>query len=620
MKTLTPLLIFGLLPPSKSFAATTTVQTACALADSFSVTIVINDIAPPTDRFQSDTVVSVIRLRDLKADADSYKDYKRLYILGDTYESLFALELYQQAPGPIMAPDTRITRLLKSYYECQETWPENYATWLTETLHNEGAIIARALVHHGRFAEEIIREFPDYGGSVTGIQPITAIIRGKDIIGINSLMSTPQVDAAKRETYRQNHRVSDGEILVLWTEGGAAIKAVETLQALNNNAAKKLRFKQVTQTEEHLAELVTAADILLITQDTTECPPMAQLGLALGKAIVTSTQLWAQNLPNNCCIQLPHTGAHHQMVAAIAALAFDHPLRNWYSQNINQNEAKTHIKAQKERVYKCLEKEQVPLEISPIKKIPKSLLPRSKKTLNPGPSRSVALIGAVPPKALVNKLFPEVDWETSPRFATAETKAILCADQPSHADNKLALLGYDSPLIKTRGATHESEGETWPEVRTDLKETAEALCFGCMVEGAISADALIASAKTNYSLHLLFHASDSLKVLTHYEESCGMFWRLDPIRHQIDCMMIAGLGGRYRINLETKNHAIMISDSRQSSAITMDKPATLYADSQGILVFTLSSLNHETFAPQPYQALIKTLAESILNLEWLDHG
>ncbi len=669
-----PLLVFGTLAPTLNDAAVVCAHTAQTLCHTYDVTIVLDNMAPPATVFEGHQHIETIHLRDLIANQASYAAHKRLYILGDTSLSLFALEMYLLAPGPVILANGTAGRLIRDYHAVQPDWPKNYGMFLAENLGSEGETLAHGLLHHRRFSESLLREFPafDQTQTLATANTFEALIRASDVTAPPSLVQTvnfrgksPQKIATKdwreiRGKAREKLGVTGQNTLVLWTNEGAAAKAVETFAALQHDQENPVHFLCVSQTEDDLSSLVAAADALLIsTQHTcSDMPPLAAYGALMHKPMITCGQMWAKALSEACCITLAHKDALHGMVSAIGAIALDSALVTYYSENLKNAGFPQLFDQKTQQLTNRLKQPQTPLACLKAKAHQGAHTPahapdtasKHPQILAPGPARSVALIGAVPPRSLVAKVFPEVNWEISPRFATPDLKAALAADMPTQAgdqagkgqiDNQLALFGYDAPLLVANkspfnpdeagqnldetGQNPVETGQTWPQIQEDLKATSEALCFGCLVEGAVCADALIAQQNhLNYSLDLCFSniesPSPSPSTAAHFEDTCGLSWHLDPIRGFVKCLLIAGLRGRYQLNLKTCGVALLVADAVQSAALTNDHPVSLQADNQGVLSFSLLALDADSFAPLGADVLTKTLAECPLNLEWLPHG
>ena len=624
MKLHAPLLVFGHLPPTAGVAAET-VQAAVELSAAFRVTIVISDTAPPPTIFEASAAVTVIRMRDLKANRAAYKLHRRLYVLDDSYLSLFALELYAEAPGIVWAPSGNISRLLRNHFGSQPNWPQNYAAWLVHQLGVEGEIIAHGLVHHKRLPEQLLQELPPLGETPIAPSDAAAILSPSDIHTPPNLVCYGPPPST---TYTQNCRTELGldnnTIFVVATDWGAAQQAGETLGTLKVSITEKLRFVFIDQTEENLFTLTAAADIILVTTESNTCPPLAAAAIAQAKAMITCSQPWAATLPTNCSINTLHSEALHQITAGISALASDKALRAWYSENLQLFAEKSAVPNGMKLLIERLQTKQSPLVLKPTpvtRSSTKSAAGGNHLSLAPGGPRSVALIGAVPPRPLLQKLMPEIDWATSPRFASPELATILCGEAPHFAANKLALLGYESPLIVNKTSPHNGGGQRWADIQQDLKATSEALSFGCSVEGAISADTLISTQNdTDYELSLVFRENESTKILAHFEEDCGLFWNLDPVRHEIDCLLVAGLTGKYQINLKTNGYALLVADADQTTVVRPEQPAQLTSKNQGVLSFTLVSLDNINLTPQAHDILTKTLADCDLSLKWLNNG
>lgn len=629
MKKDTPLLIFGQLPPTNGVAANT-VQAALAFSENFQVTIVISDTAPPPTVFQKSSAIRIARIRDLKADAETFSRAKRFFILDDGYLSLFALEAYIKSPGIVWAPGGNLSRLIRDYFATQAGWPNVYANWLIEQLGEEGQIITHGLIHHRRMSQQLLEELPPR--PLKGLEPNTngpegslAPVINPDHVYFSSSISAfgKEQPTASKELARKQLDLDEDTVLIVSTSDGAAKKSAETLVKLTDGTKKKLLFMFVDQTEERLYQLVAAADIILISSKTNNCPPLASAAIRQAKALVCCSQPWAGALPTNCCINTLHDGALHQITAGLAALFSDGALRNWYSENLRTFTKINGLPNDIDRLALRLQDKQPALSVpSSEKKLTreqaeKPTVAAKAGALSAGGPRSVGLIGAVPPRPLLQKLAPEIDWETSPRFATPEIAEILCADDPNYAANKLALLGYEGPLIADPKKGQKGPVSCWTDVQKTLQATREALAFGCSVKGAISADALMSNKNiADYEFTLVFKKSDSPKILSHFEEDCGLFWHLDPVRHEITCLLVAGLVGKYQINLETNDHSLLVADAKHTTVIKAGQPATLTSNNQGVLSFTLVAVDNTSLEPQNHEVLTKKLADCDLSLKW----
>ena len=649
-----PLLLIGILPPTPGSAAAATVQTALVLAQEFSVTILVSDTAPPTNIFRDNPAIDIIRTRNLMATPDVYKNHKRLYILDDSYLSLFALELYQQAPGIIWSPGSKLNRLIQDYFASQPGWPDTYGDWLIEQLGTEGETISHGLLHHRRLSTNLNQELPSPSEGSSFRQTKANLISVDDVFSPPDLFIAAPPAALPRGQYRAELDVPEDAILIVATQQGAERKAADALKNLRSPISSKMVFKFISEGEENLASLVCAADILLVISATNFCPITVALGMAQGKAMIVCSKPWSAKRGARNFIQLPHPEALHQMVAAVAALSQDTTLREWYGQNITESVSQQGLQDISGLLKERLKAKQPPLAVFEERATTATADAtwasqqntqritseggsenrcsdhnKAGAALQEGPRRSVALIGAVPPRPLVEKFFPEVDWEISPRFATLDLAHTLCADAPEQTANKLALLGYSTPIVRPENSVKAAEENTpfsmrtssWSDLQKDFRATNEALCFGCNINGAVRANLLIEEkSRTGNQLNLVFNDDESLKVLKHYEESCGLFWQLDPVRHQITCMIVAGLAGQYQLSLENRGCAVLVSSSTQSLVLSIDQPAVLEANNLGLLSFVISALDAESGAPQTHDFLTKTLAHSGLILEWLNHG
>jgi len=624
------ILLVGILPPSSCFSAATTVQVAATLAKRCNVTIVIDNIAPPPTVFTEHNDIHTIRLRELQANTGEFQNHLRLYIMGDTSESLFTLDLYQQAPGVIIPASGNLNHLFQHHLRSAPQWPQNYTCWLQQVLGHEGKTIAEGVLHHRRVSHKIIEELPAPWAKATEIRSDSAneqsFVNEADIC----LLSVPltlhtdfQNQEAKTEKGLDDPTPEHPQLL--YTANGVAAEALKTLENLHPQNAAGLHAKLISGAEENLAELVANADIILITDETPVFPPLMALGIQQGKAIITCGQRWARSLPSSIALQIDHAGALHQMVAAIGALYHQPDLRAWYGGNARKalswfDPSKNYDKL----LARLTNGSQSPLDLPGPPTITgygsRDANNNASVQLREGAPRSIALVGAVPPRTLVEKLFPQVDWDISPRFATLSLAETLCADAPEYSANKLALLGYETSLISNTQTNSGLPVTSWEEVKKELRATDEALTFGCYITGAANASQQIAlQSTTKYKLALQFRASEATALTPHYDEHCGLFWRLDAVRHQIDCLLIAGIPGCYKLTLDTQGFSFMVADAASSSLLEFEHAVTLTSDFQGVLSFSVKALDLVRKSPLDSEVLIKMLAECSLNLEWLNH-
>lgn len=625
------LLIVGPASPSQAIAAGICTQAALYFSSKIAVTIVISDHAPPAAGFPDN--ISVIRERDLRRQAGSYLNAKRLYILDDSYESLFALKLFQEAPGPWIATDPTLHNLIHARYKTDKDYPKNYFSYMERTLGAAGWHAAHSLSGGTRISDVIASEIqsfdalenygPQIGSSSEGLSlPITPLCSSNDI------------------------STEDYFGIVMIGEGGTS-EAIETLAELG----KKVRLQQLTGSEPNLAELIMNADAVCLLDKSHRLPPAAfPLALSAGKAIITANQSWVKHLPPGARLNLAHSYALHQLVAAIASLIGRSTVRPWLEENTKQYYQTLGAQAQYEDIaQQVLSAPVIPWKLpasAPVK--PKQAKATNTDTLDAsntdlvlaGTKKPYALIGAVPAQALVIQLFPQINWDKSPRFATPELTSILCKATGKPAPVVLSLLGFESLLIATNSqsttanATHRlPDAHNWADVQRRLKEVDSAITFDCNITGLPKARALTPK-DTNIPGGLVIDFSSDVhedikrQTSSGFLEKSGIYWQLNKIEHRIDCLLISGVSGSYQLSagpkktaeVPSKDVAFMVTDDQFSNLMTVKNPAVVKTDAHGVIQFSLSAAHPIKHYPLAFEKLLETLACTPLYLEWCSHG
>ncbi len=253
-----------------------------------------------------------------------------------------------------------------------------------------------------------------------------------------------------------------------------------------------------------------------------------------------------------------------------------------------------------------------------------------------GTKKPFALIGAVPAQALVMQLFPFIDWNKSPRFATPELAETLCEATGKTAPVMLALLGYESLLIDTKASPaktvnpyHIPNASDWPSVCSKLKHIQDAITFDCEIEGLpkarpLTPDDTIVPGGLAIDFTPDIHAEITRQPISGFLENSGTYWQLNKIEHRIDCLLISGVSGSYSLSFEpatsADSAAFMVTNSETSHLLTSDCPAVINTDEQGVIQFSLSAAHPINHYPLTFEQLLKTLACTPLDLKWCSHG
>ncbi len=625
------LLVIGPASPSRAIAAGICTQAALYFSSQIAVTLVISDYAPPATGFPDS--ISVIRERDLRQQAEVYLNAKRLYILDDNYESLFALTLLQEAPGPWITAAPTLHNLIHMRHKKDKAYPGNYFAYMEKSLGTQGWHIAHSLSGGTRVSDIISSEITSFD-EVTNLGP--QIAPAGDGL---SLPLAPSISTKVMEIDDCFDIVTVGESI--------ADEAINILVALG----KKIKLHALTGSEPNLAAHLLAADAVCLLDKTHRLAPAAlSLALDAGKVILTASQPWVRHLPSGTRLNIAHSHALHQLVAAIASLIGQSTVRPWLEENTKKHYQTLNTQAQYSDIaQQILSAPTTPLNLS----APKTLTPehvRQKETeptnaarpdlILDGQKKPYALVGAVPAQALVTQLFPHIDWDKSPRFATPDLAAVLCQATGKTAPVVLSLLGFESLLINSNisksppnNTQHMPKAYTWPEVQGRLKEIDSAITFDCDISELPKARALTPNdANIPGGLAIDFspdvHEDINRQSPSGFLEKSGTYWQLNKIEHHIDCLLISGVPGGYKLSIGSQTAtsapdeavAFMVTDDQSSNLLTTEDPAGVKTDAHGVIQFSLSAVHPVNHYPLTFKQLLETLARTPLYLEWCSHG
>jgi len=619
------LLIIGSLPPTQTAGAAATMQTALYfLQQKTQVTLVISDYAPPSVQPLPEGLTT-LRERALKQQQTDYKDTPRLYILDDTVHSLFAYRLLQEAPGTVMYAEANMHKLLRAYMETLSDWPHNYDAWLTEKLGNAGTLITQTISAHGReslcIKDEIFVEASMVGSNATIIDPL--------------LPFTPT--AKSTHNVRASLNIPDDAKLIVSVScsemAASAARAVADLQVLG----KKVHHVTLGGAEANMVDIVTAADIIVLLQDGKKAPSALSCALQNNKPIIAAGS-WAHLLPEDTRLLIPDANAHHHLVAALGAL-LNGPTREWLQKGMQYHWQQQNVQ---EHWQACL-KEILTTATSPLN-LEVSTESNTHCTTHNVTIKlddttetfagQIALIGSVPPYSLLKQHYPDIAWDSSPRFATPQLAELLAFKTGKSAAIILAEMGYESPLLITdetvQQTPHNSSEKTepnkiavWQDIQSELKKPLPVLAFTCSLKEATNATLPVC----DFTLALRFPQIELKRrqtVTKGYIKESGCFWHLNLVEHKIDCVLITGKVGTFRLSLleesdyETTglNACFLIADKENTSIIGPDKNATTNTDSLAIAHFSLIALDPVSLAPLETADLLTAIAAHPLQLTY----
>ena len=602
-----PLLIFGELAPIGSLAAGHTAQAALYLEQYAAITVIIADHAPVPTKLPDG--IQIKRHRDLPHLTLTEQAAARLFILGDTAASLDTLKLYERFPGPVIVATKSLYHLFVAHLKTQDGWPFNYTSWLKQCFGEKTEIITQALLRRGResraIAEEIPVEliFPNIYQHQVSLPQFIADYP-------TSFFSTeglkPNVTSAEPTAFK---------LITIGPEEGAA-QTIKNLRELGHNIIHGV----LQGADPNLAEKISQADAVLISEGRRSTPAYLPLVLQANKPLITTGQRWAKAIAAPS-FNAPHAGAIQHITAAIGAIVTQPTIRAWlqaHSKHLSEQLSSIQFEPQVAQIM------QTPDLALTIEAPMEAKAPPSQGEESPGNAEHaaevkgpVALIGAVPPKTILSSAFPEIDLNKSPKFATRA----LCETLQSYSDSPLPILlsqlGYEAMVVDdpAQGSTYSPSA-----VLQQLKLADEALSFGTQFPAVFSADRHISKHLKAQSINIpvRFPPTINEKEQSGYEAASGLLWSQDTVRDMVSCVFILGTPGRYRLSLEGSGN-LTIATLKTTHRLNRETPLRLETNSTGVLYFTLSIENNSKNQEDCSEILTKSLADYPLNLEWLDH-
>lgn len=634
---MTDLLIIAPLPPQTSDAALMAgALERFAASELLDVTLVIDDLAPPP-ALALEGQTHVIRRRDLVAEQEMYSATPRLYVIGNGGDSLFALELFKQAPGAVLIANNSLFSLMQPLLELADDWPDAYWQWLQELIGNEHAeVLFGAKLRHRREAEaqahvtpafdlllgkgaHVIAPSPHLTRQLTacGINPITtlslALEGGLKSSDTNDTATTESPTPAREEVNIEI--ISDTEEII--DHLSATLKLYPATQMAKVSSIKRIAPDVAARI--HDADIVILAD----AQHASACPLLTR-ALARGKAVITTGQRFAAHLPEGTHLSVPHAGATDSLAVAVAAL-ISQPNLSRTVRTTGERFARASGRAVtgQELTTLAAQASSAPLVLGrPERQTPHTELANSDITREPLVTSQVALIGAPPPNRVLAQLFPSLDPALCPRFATPAVANRLAEIGNRDAASMLARTGFEAPLVRQAGidVTPHRDTETWSDLAKGLTFGNKALSFACCVEGVPSADGLGRRDKASAQLpiHIAYDGKHDAPT-SGYDSENGLFWDHDVIRNRLNCILMVGREAELALINSSREDAFMVADSATSTLLLPTERGKVRSDNLGILEFAIAGFDPRSGAVTSPDALRKSLAVQGLILEWSSH-
>lgn len=634
---MTDLLIIAPLPPQTSDAALMAGALArYAASTSLDVTLVIDDLAPPPAPAQQGQQ-AVIRRRDLVAEQNTYRDTPRLYVIGNKGDSLFALELFKQAPGALMVANNSLFDLAQPLLELNGDWPDIYWQWLQETVgHDHAEILFGAKLNHRREAAAQAQVTPSFdlllGKDAHVIAASPHVARHLTACGIHPSAILPLALESGLGNSDTDHTANTKSPIT--AENSVNIIIVSDTEEIFDHLSATLKLYPAThmasvssarRTTQDVAARLHDADIVVLAdgEQASACPLLTR-ALCAGKAVVTTGQRFAAHLPEGTHLAVPHADALDSLAIAIAALMSQPDLRRKVSMS-GKRFALAFANAMDGRDLTTLAAKGsgTPLILRrPKQRTSPTILVRGRTIKDPVTTRQIALIGAPPPNKVLEQLFPTLDPALCPRFATPAVANRLAEIGNHDAASMLARTGFEAPLVMPAAAHIQAhrDAEDWADLALGLTFGNKALSFACDIDGVPSARGLDDQDKASARLPICIAYDGNPNTPTSgYDSENGLFWDHDIIRDRLNCILLVGREAELTLINSSEEDAFMVADSATSLLLLPSERGKVRSDNLGILEFAIAGYDGRTGAVTSSEALRKSLAVKGLILEWSSH-
>lgn len=358
----------------------------------------------------------------------------RLHLADDDAAGGLLFHALRVRPGALLLfTDTLFDAFVDDFKQRGE-WPHGFANWLVATYGPEGDVLAEALVNRRRFTDSLAAAMPalapaaSLADTVYAASPSIANLLAADGASATVLKAPP---LAPLQTLV---RPLTGEIVIACPEAAPAVRAAaDAIRSLGR------AVRLTTPADAGWPTGATVAVHLEADPAPAWSPfvrTMAETGVPLVHA--------SPRLPPDAGVRIDHAGAHHQLVAAIGALASDAALADararilhTYIQGLTSADDLTSLL--------------LPALKAPVATQPDApVAPHIALSFAPPdavPQGRTMLIGAVPGPAVIARIWPDIDAAASPRFAAPAIAKQFSEATGLPAAGLLARLGFEAPVI-----------------------------------------------------------------------------------------------------------------------------------------------------------------------------
>ncbi len=608
------LILIGPLPPGGSYAAKVMLHTAAALAETHTITCVVDDLAPEP---APPTGTKCLRLRDYEKQLTAHSHIPRLYFIDATPESFFALRLLQRLPGLVIPLSLSWGHLAEPFFRSNHDWPDGYINWLADKYGEDGLTLAKAELVQKRFAPALSRELdlaPLLFEKATGLVAVGAWAKAcmaQKGLKADLCLPIPLIPQVAYEAGEENPTV-----LITEKESPATKQMMADLQ---KTSARPLIFIYAAPDSISFPQHLAEADIVLVEGPTDFLSIAAISAFVHGKALIIKRSMATMAIPEGTCL-LVENWHEEELVPAVAALITLPALKEKieaaalaYAQQhdmVAQAHALTQLAAEKH----VIAPHAAPADT--VEKIAQVSLPPAIATLE-GP---VSLIGAAPAAILLKKGFPKLRLEASPRFATSELASALACKTGLGIQAALARFGYEAPVIK-QSMAFEASGEDWANIQIRLKEAGPALCFGAAVPQGLDGTAAISTGTAVESKLKLPALTGRKKDQTEgFIPEAGLYWCHDIAETYIQLIAIVPPGMELSFSLKGSSSQYCVANSDSTQEISASSPVTVKGNALGLvdvkLVCLFETAFHKNLGNTPAKRTRTALAKEGLIMKW----
>lgn len=613
-----PLYLIGPLPPARGAEAALTAYIAESLADEYRIFCVQDSFAPP--RPQPATGIAVITIRDLgkSPHREGVAGGKRLYIVGNSGDSCYVLDLMRRLPAPALLADMTLHDVRRAWYrsgQAQATATQTDGglddiSWLTGQFSaDENAAPILQALEQQRISNAFFEELSGTGfihRLATKVffpsERAAAFARtDPQASGIPDSHTNTGVTVTLpplRTEPRQSGRSSPAVLCILGREGpGEAVMAyledalavlplIATIQAMGPGDAG-------------LAGAIAEADLVVDLDDAlTRSVSVPALRAKAHKCpVLVPGTGWSTEIHGRGIVRMPPFAGAETAATIILALLGDPDARTDTEQfEIRPTHTPAPLLADCYAVSPCPPCPPLP----PLRETPTPLKNAPHRHGGKTPPRGrIAMLGAVPGNAVLRQIMPDMNPMASTRFAAPET-----------AEAIEAMSGLPHPLLLPRlgfEATHFDPGTR--QAMPEGLRPVDAVCNFSDIPADFAQDPLHTDIQWSFRIRneetdRLYDSDWSI------DRDQGLLWRPRTSMDGITLILLAGRSRWTTVSIETDTGPFLIADSFNSQHLDRNKPARVAIERGGLLCLDIGLLAHDGLFLLPLEDLQERLRQT----------